>query len=66
MSRAMLRSADRPLSLVISSVDRRRVMGERIEEELEATLAVLPDQAQQIGFYSPGELSFSLTTISER
>ncbi len=57
---------------------RRLVLGERCEEELEATLDNLPEQAQQIGFYSYGEISpyatghcdlhkqtMTLTTISE-
>jgi hypothetical protein len=54
------------------------VLGERIEEETEATLDVLPKGARQIGFYSYGELSphvngscdlhnqtMNLTTLSE-
>ncbi|MCW5876028.1 MAG: FIST C-terminal domain-containing protein [Anaerolineales bacterium] len=45
------------LSLAISCVGRRLVLGERTEEELEATLEVLPEGVKQIGFYSYGEIS---------
>jgi hypothetical protein len=45
------------LSVAISCVGRRLVLGERTEEETEATLDVLPPGAQQVGFYSYGELS---------
>jgi hypothetical protein len=50
--------ADKPtLSIAISCVGRRLVLGERTEEELEATLEVLPKGVQQVGFYSYGEIS---------
>ncbi len=45
------------LSLAISCVGRRLVMGARVEEELEATLEALPKNTHQIGFYSYGEIS---------
>ena len=45
------------LSIAISCVGRRLVMGELTEEELEATLEALPENVQQIGFYSYGEIS---------
>lgn len=45
------------LSIAISCVGRRLVLGGRIEEEVEAALDVLPTQTHQIGFYSYGELS---------
>lgn len=67
------------LAIAISCVGRRLVLGERAEEEIEATLDVLPHGTQQIGFYSYGEISpyaqghcdlhnqtMTLTTISER
>jgi hypothetical protein len=67
------------LSIAISCVGRRLVLGERTEEEIEATLDALPPGAQQVGFYSYGELSpvvggrcelhnqtMTLTTLSER
>lgn len=45
------------LAIAISCVGRRLVLGERAEEELEATLAALPQNTTQVGFYSYGELS---------
>lgn len=66
------------LAIAISCVGRRLVLGERTEEEIEATVDVLPPRTKQIGFYSYGELSpyasgrcdlhnqtMTLTTISE-
>lgn len=66
------------LSIAISCVGRRLVLGERSEDELEATLHILPDGIAQIGFYSYGEISpfmegscdlhnqtMTLTTIGE-
>lgn len=45
------------LSIAISCVGRRLVLKQRVEEELEATLDVLPSKTKQIGFYSYGEIS---------
>ena len=45
------------LSVAISCVGRRLVLGERTEDELEATLHVLPPGTPQVGFYSYGEIS---------
>lgn len=45
------------LSVAISCVGRRLVLGERTEDELEATLHALPDGIAQVGFYSYGEIS---------
>lgn len=45
------------LAVAISCVGRRLVLGERTEEEVEATLQVLPERTKQIGFYSYGEIS---------
>lgn len=67
------------LNIAISCVGRRLVLGERAEDETEATLDALPKGAQQIGFYSYGEISphnkgepcslhnqtMTLTTLSE-
>jgi hypothetical protein len=66
------------LAIAITCVGRRLVLGERAEEEIEATLDAFPPGTQQIGFYSYGELSpyaqgrcelhnqtMTLTTISE-
>ncbi|HRN49946.1 MAG TPA: FIST N-terminal domain-containing protein [Anaerolineales bacterium] len=50
-------SAGPVLSVAISCVGRRLVLSARTEEELEATLEVLPAGVQQIGFYSYGEIS---------
>ena len=67
------------LAVAISCIGRRLVLGERIEEELESAVDVLPKGAKQVGFYSYGEISpyatgncdlhnqtMTLTTISER
>lgn len=68
------------LSVAISCVGRRLILGERTEEELEATFEELPDGSRQVGFYSYGEISplvatgpctlhnqtMTLTTIRER
>jgi hypothetical protein len=43
------------LTIAISCVGRKLLLGERAEEEVEAVLDVLP--ADQIGFYSYGEIS---------
>lgn len=66
------------LAVAISCVGRRLVLGERTEEEVEATLGVLPAGTRQVGFYSYGEISpistgacdlhnqtMTLTTFSE-
>jgi hypothetical protein len=45
------------LSIAISCVGRRLILGERTEEEIEAALAELPRGTRQIGFYSYGEIS---------
>ncbi len=77
---ALPEGSDSPqtLSIAISCVGRRMVLGQRSEEEVEAVFDVLPKGAQQIGFYSYGEISpystgqcdlhnqtMTLTTISE-
>lgn len=51
-------SQEKPtLTVAISCVGRRLLLGERTEEELEATLEHLPKGTTLIGFYSYGELS---------
>lgn len=45
------------LMIAISCVGRRLVLGERTEDEIEATLEAVGPEATQIGFYSYGELS---------
>ena len=67
------------LSIAISCVGRRLIMGEMCEDEIEATLVGLPRGSQQVGYYSYGEISpgglqtcelhnqtMTLTAISER
>lgn len=71
-------NAENVLSIAISCVGRRLILGERAEEELEAVLDELPVNTKQVGFYSYGEISpyatghcdlhnqtMTLTTISE-
>lgn len=66
------------LSIAISCIGRRLVLGQRAEEETEATFHALAADAEQIGFYSYGEISpvteiscelhnqtMTLTTLSE-
>ncbi|WP_456451416.1 FIST signal transduction protein [Hydrogenimonas sp.] len=45
------------LSIAVSCVGRKLLLKQRTEEELEATLDVLPEGTRQIGFYSYGEIS---------
>lgn len=70
---------DAVLAIAISCVGRRLVLGERTDEEVEATLAAMPEGTVQVGFYSYGELSpgatgscdlhnqtMTLTSLTER
>jgi hypothetical protein len=45
------------LTVAISCVGRRLVLGDRIDEEVEAIQSALPKNAQIVGFYSYGELA---------
>ncbi len=45
------------LSVAISCVGRRLLLGERTEEETESVFELLPAGSKQVGFYSYGELS---------
>lgn len=45
------------MAIAVSCVGRRLVLGDRVDEEVESALGVLPPRASQIGFYSYGELS---------
>lgn len=56
-SGAGLGSAESVLGVAISCVGRRLVLGERTEEEIEATQGALPDGTELIGFYSYGEIA---------
>ncbi|HWB18775.1 MAG TPA: FIST N-terminal domain-containing protein, partial [Phycisphaerales bacterium] len=57
MTRTSDSAPDECLSIAISCVGRRLVLGERTEEELERVMEVLPGGTQQVGFYSYGEIS---------
>ncbi len=67
------------LHLAVSCVGRRLVLGQRTEEELDATIDALPAGSELIGFYSYGEIApgargsadlhnqtMTLTSLSER
>jgi hypothetical protein len=45
------------VAIAISCIGRRLVLGESTEDEIEATLSLLPTNTVQIGFYSYGEVS---------
>lgn len=45
------------LMIAISCVGRRLVLGERTQDELQATLSIAGEKTRQIGFYSYGEIS---------
>lgn len=45
------------LVVAISCVGRKLLLGERIEEEVKNVLALFPQNAKMVGFYSYGELS---------
>ena len=45
------------LAIAISCVGRRLVLGERVEEEVEAAFEAVPAGAKLVGFYSYGEIS---------
>jgi hypothetical protein len=50
-------SIEPSLCVAISCVGRRLVLGERTEDELEATKQAFPGSMVQVGFYSYGEIS---------
>ena len=45
------------LSIAVSCVGRRLVLGERVEEEVEAAFESVPDGGKLVGFYSYGEIA---------
>jgi hypothetical protein len=49
--------AAQSLSIAVSCVGRRLVLGERTEEEVEMVLQAMPPGAVQVGFYSYGEIA---------
>ncbi|MDG1484285.1 MAG: FIST N-terminal domain-containing protein [Myxococcota bacterium] len=54
---ALTKRSEPGLMIAISCVGRRLVLGERTEEEVEATMELMPAGSHQVGFYSYGELS---------
>lgn len=48
---------DPVFAIAVSCVGRRMVLGQRAEEETEATLKALPAGSTQVGFYAYGEIS---------
>src|SRR5262249_23766018 len=57
MARESVKEGTESLCIAISCVGRRLVLTDRIEEETEAVLDILPPKTKQIGFYSYGEIS---------
>lgn len=53
------------LCIAISCVGRKLVLGEGIDEELDAVLSILPPKTKQIGFYSYGEISPTSMKVCE-
>jgi hypothetical protein len=45
------------LALLVSCIGRRLLMGQRIEDEIQAVRKVLPTEVPQLGFYSYGEIA---------
>jgi len=45
------------LALLVSCIGRRLLMGQRIEDEIQAVREVLPAEVAQLGFYSYGEIA---------
>lgn len=53
------------LAIAVSCIGRRLVLGERVEEEIEAVLEELPAETVQVGFYSYGEISPSCDGVCD-
>lgn len=45
------------INIAISCVGRKLVLGQKVEDEIEAVMDELPENVQQIGYYSYGEIS---------
>jgi hypothetical protein len=45
------------LALLVSCIGRRLLMGQRIDDEIQAVREVLPADVAQLGFYSYGEIA---------
>lgn len=58
---AMARQSECPassaLALLVSCIGRRLLMGQRVEDEIQAVGQVLPADTAQLGFYSYGEIA---------
>lgn len=65
-ARDMLRSEAPALALLISCIGRKLVMGDRVDEEVEAVGAVFGQGCTLAGFYSNGEISPFLATTECR
>jgi hypothetical protein len=50
-------STSNSAAILVSCIGRRLLMGQRIDEEIEAATAELPDNCVPVGFYSYGEIS---------
>ena len=48
---------DDSAAILVSCIGRRLLMGQRIDEEIEAATAELPANCAPVGFYSYGEIS---------
>lgn len=48
---------DQSAAILVSCIGRRLLMGQRIDEEIEAATAELPEKCAPVGFYSYGEIS---------
>jgi hypothetical protein len=54
------------LALLVSCIGRRLLMGQRIEDEIDAVAEVLPARVAQVGFYSYGEIApHAVTNLCE-
>ena len=47
------------LCISVSCIGRKVILGQRIEDEIEVIMETLPENTQQIGFYSYGEISLN-------
>lgn len=57
MAHAQQNASADGLALLVSCVGRKLVMGDRVDEEVEAVAGVFPDDTVVTGFYSYGEIS---------
>jgi hypothetical protein len=44
-------------TFIVSCIGRKLVMGNRVEEEIEAVTEIMPEKSVNFGFYSYGEIS---------